>query len=149
MSNSWLVGWANLITWIIVFCGWFAVHKSTLSRERRKEKRESAQKVCADIQAIERFAIDFHTSPTYDSRKAADLRHDVDRLSRKLPRPPLDELSISQPDLIGFRQSITLRNFDLNDFETKQIHSAIVLNIRYSAEQLIANIETRKEQCWH
>ena len=35
------VNWTSLVTWILVFVGWFAVHKATLSRERRKEKREA------------------------------------------------------------------------------------------------------------
>lgn len=82
MTEACSSDWADIVTWAMVFGGWFFVHTTTLSRERRKEKREVAHKICSELRSLECQALDFHTAPSHDSRKATDLRQDVDRLIR-------------------------------------------------------------------
>jgi len=49
-----------LVSWLLIIGGWLFVHRATLSRERRKEKREEINNTIQEIRAIENIAIDFH-----------------------------------------------------------------------------------------
>lgn len=140
--------WTSLVTWVLVFVGWFAVHKTTLSRERRKEKREVAWQICIEFRTTERSAIDFHTAQSHDNRKATDLRQDIERLIRRLQRAPLSELDIPFRCMIRFRQSITRQNVDPSDFAAQATDSDLVQNIRDTTTDLIEAIENRRNHCW-
>lgn len=148
MTESCSNDWADIITWAMVFGGWFIVHKTTLSRERRKEKREVAHKVCSELRSLECQALDFHTAQSHDSRKATDLRQDVDRLIRQLQRPPLSALGIPLQSLIQLRRSITRQNADPSDFFCQTADSELVQNIRNAITDLIGDIGDRREQHW-
>lgn len=78
MSEACIInGWTSAVSWGLIFLGWFVVHKTTLRQERRKEKRETAHKVCIELRELERLAINFHTAQEHDSRNATDLRQSV------------------------------------------------------------------------
>lgn len=141
-------GWISVVTWILVFGGWFFVHKATLRRERRKEKREAAKQVCGELRLVERSAIDFHTAQTHDSRRATDLRQEVERLSLQLQRAPLSELEIPLSRIIQLRRNITRKNVDPSDFAAQTADSDLVRDIRNAATDLIEVIEGEREKRW-
>lgn len=74
MDHSSAPNWGNIITWLLVFAGWVAVHFMALARERRKEKRDLAKSITAEIRDIERAAIDLHSADVFNSLKEAELR---------------------------------------------------------------------------
>lgn len=148
MADPWTFGWSSVVTWTLVFGGWFVVHQATLSRERRKEKREAARQICIDLRLAERLAIDFHTSPSHDSRKATDLRQDIERLILQLQRQPLAELGIPLSRMIQFRRSITRQNIDPSDFAAQTADAILVRDIRNAVTDLIESIEDQRENKW-
>lgn len=148
MSEPCSDGWTNAVSWGLIFLGWVVVHKSTLSHERRKEKREAAYKVCTELRDLERQAINFHTAQKHDSRNATDLRQNVVRLIRHLQRAPLTELEIPNQGLIRLRQSITRQNADPSNFTTQAADSDIVRNIRDAVSDLIEIMEESRERKW-
>lgn len=148
MSEACSDGWTNAVSWGLIFLGWFVVHKITLRRERRKEKREAAHKICIELCELERLAINFHTAQVHDSRNATDLRQSVVRLIRHLQREPLTELKISNQSLILLRQSITRQNADPSDFSAQTADSDLVRNIRDATSDLIEVIEDGRERVW-
>jgi len=145
---AWAESSTNLVTWVLAFGGWYAVHKATLSRERRKEKREAASQVCIDLRAVERLAIDFHSAEQRNSRTATDLRQDTERLILRLQRKPFAELSIPLYRLIQLRRSISRHNMDPCDFSCQAPDSELVREIRNAVTDIIESIEDRREQCW-
>lgn len=140
--------WVNVPTWLIVFGGWYVVHRMTLSRERRKEKREIAKFVCSDIRDVERAAIDFHSGPHFDARVCSDICDQVDRLILQLQKPPLNELKIDTSLMISLRQSITLNNMAPSCFTSKIPEDDLIRDIRTAVFDLISEVESKKEQCW-
>jgi hypothetical protein len=139
---------SSIITWALVFGGWWVVHKATLSRERRKEKRETAHQICIDLRAVECLAIDFHTAQNHDSRKATDICQDTERLVLQIQRTPLSELSIPLYRWTHLRRSITLHNVDPSDFSPRPANSELIRDIRNAVTDVIDAIEERREQCW-
>lgn len=115
-QNCW--PWAQLlVSWLLIIGGWFFVHKATLSRERRKEKRETIDRVLEEIRSIESIAIDFHSSKVFDKKINSNITLRIDRLSKKLQAPPtFNELMIPTQLMIEFRQAITLKHFDKSNF---------------------------------
>ena len=140
--------WPNVVTWLLVSAGWLVVHQATLSRERRREKREESLKFCAELRSIENLAIDFHTNAQHDALKATDLRQEVERLSRKLQRVPLSDLNIDHKLIIQFRQSVTRKNFDPHNFAPQTPESDILYGIRDAVTDLVESIEVNRERYW-
>jgi len=138
----------NLVTWGLAFGGWFAVHQATLSRERRKEKREAAKDTCVSLRTIERSALDFHTAATYSSRVANDLRQDTERIIMQVQRKPLSELNVPLSRLIQLRRSITRHNIDPSDFAQQLPDSDLIRDIRNAVTDVIEAIEAQREQYW-
>ncbi|MFZ2884630.1 hypothetical protein [Nitrosomonas europaea] len=106
-----------LVSWLLIIGGWLFVHRATLSRERRKEKREEINNTIQEIRAIENIAIDFHNSKIFDEKAASSLTLRINRLNRKLQAPPtFNELKIPTQLMIEFRKTITLEHFDKSNF---------------------------------
>jgi hypothetical protein len=145
---AWDESTTTLVTWSLAFGGWFAVHKATLSRERRKEKREAAKEMCLALRTLERSAIDFHTAEEYSSRAANDLRQDTERLILQLQRKPLSELQIPLSRMIQFRRSVSRHNIDPSDFLCQLPDSDLIREVRNAVTDVIESIEERREQYW-
>ena len=64
--------WSNIVTWLLVLFGWAVVHRATLIRDRRKEKREFSVAICAALVELQSAAIDFHTASRFNARKSTD-----------------------------------------------------------------------------
>ncbi|SCZ86434.1 conserved hypothetical protein [Nitrosomonas mobilis] len=145
-----------LFSGVLIIGGWFVVHKATLSRERRKEKREIINNVLEEIRAIESIAVDFHNSVIFDGKVNSNITLRIDRLSRKLQATPFAELGISRDLMIQIRQAITLKHFDKSDFPTvfqritqRNPYSAshieiLIKDINAATDDLIDCIETAK-----
>ena len=148
MSCSEPPWWLSALTWLIVFGGWVVVHKSTLSRERRKEKRDTAKFLVDNLADLERKALAFHTSQHYDSHVATELRHEVERIIRRLQKVPLSELSIPTGVMVRLRKSITLKNTDASTFAPQGAGEQLLFDIRIAIDNLISSIDVAKETYW-
>lgn len=140
--------WVHAVTWIVVVAGWFIVHRATLSRERRREKRDSARQLITDLHELEKSAREFHGAEHYDEYAAAALAMRCDRMIKVLQRPPFDELKIDPHLLKSLRQAITCRNIDRSAFSQQAANSEIQRNIRFAADDLIDAVEETKALYW-
>jgi len=140
--------WTDTVTWLLVFFGWVAVHRATLIRDRRKEKREVSMKICTDIAELQSAAIDFHTSSHFNARKSTDLAQQVERIILRLQKPPLSELNIPRARMVTLRRRITKHNIDLTDFKSQPADSEIIFGIRNAATDLTILIEDTRECVW-
>jgi len=132
----------------MVFIGWAVVHRATLIRDRRKEKREISMQICKDIADLQTAAIDFHTASQFDARKSADLGQQVERIILRLQKSPLGELEIPLQNLIRLRRKTTLLNIDASNFSSQPAGSQIIFDIRNAATDLIICIEDTRERIW-
>lgn len=140
--------WSNIVTWFLVLFGWAVVHRATLIRDRRKEKREFAVAICKEIVELQSVAIDFHTASRFNARKSTDLAQQVERIILRLQKPPLSELNIPLASMITLRRRITQHNIDLSDFKSQPDDSEIIISIRNSVTDLTALIEDSREGVW-
>ena len=140
--------WTQAVTWIVVFLGWYAVHKAALNRDRRKEKREISAKVCANLTELQAAAIDFHTADHCDVRKSTDLAQQVERIVEQLQKAPMQELKIPLIQRVTLRQRITKKNIDPSDFLPQMPDSPIVIEIRNAVTDTISAIEDARERVW-
>jgi p-aminobenzoyl-glutamate transporter AbgT len=140
--------WPNAVTWVLLFFGWLVVHRATLARERRKEKRETANCAVNELREIEKEAFEFHAAESFDDRKGSALRKRVERLINQLQRPPLVALGIPVGRMIALRSSITLNNADLSNFTPQKSDSLILQSICDAVDDLIEEIEASRDKCW-
>lgn len=140
--------WSNLPTWILVLFGWWVVHWASLTRERRKEKRELSNRVVQDLFELEREAIDFHTANVFNTLQSEQLMTHIERLILSLQRQPMSELDVPLGKMIKLRRSITLNNADSEQFVAQSTNSNIVREIRSSIADLVDLIEAKRDQVW-
>jgi hypothetical protein len=140
--------WPNAVSWVLLFFGWLVVHWATLARERRKEKRETANCAINELREIEKEAFGFHTADSFDDRKGSALRQRVERLINRLQRSPLSTLGIPVGRMIALRSSITLNNADFSNFTSQKSDSKILEGICGAVDDLIEEIEAARDRCW-
>lgn len=140
------INWANTVTWIVVLVGWIAVHCATLSRERRKEKRDAVSCIIEEIRAVEVLAVTFHTSDKFDSLSSDLLIWRTNRVNRALQRPPLQTLDIPLSLMVRFRKRFTLLNTDTSTFVRQTYHSEIIKDIRSVTDEIIESIEAARDK---
>lgn len=140
------INWANTVTWIVVLVGWIAVHCATLSRERRKEKRDAVSCIIEEIRAVEVLAVTFHTSDKFDSLSSDLLIWRTIRVNRALQRPPLQTLDIPLSLMVRFKKGLTLLNTDTSTFVRQTYHSEIIRGIHSVTDDIIESIEAAREQ---
>lgn len=140
--------WVHGVTWVVVIAGWYTVHRATLSRERRREKRDAAKQLVADLHELEKSAREFHGAEKHDEYAAAELAMCCDRLIKVLQRAPFDELKISPRLMTSLRRAITCGNIDRTAFSQQAANSEIQRDIRCATDDLIDAIETAKVGIW-
>ena len=141
-------GWANIVTWILIFFGWYVVHRATLARDRRKEKREISTRLCTNLIELQSAAIDFHTGSHCDLRKSTDIAQQVENILIQLQTSPLSELNVPYAPRVALRQSITRQNIDPIGFVAQQPDSQIIMDIRNAITDMIFAIEDARESKW-
>jgi hypothetical protein len=140
--------WSNVITWLLIFCGWYAVHRATLARERRKERRELANSAIEALKSLAIEAREFHTAAAFDEYRADLLRYRIDRIILSLQRSPLSELSLPIGRMVKLRKGITLKNMDQSIFCAQPSNSPVLRDIRSAVDDLVDAIEAARERCW-
>lgn len=136
------------IPWVLVLLGWIIVHHLTLNRDRRKEKRAIADQIIEKLQNLEVLTVNFHTSNAFDALKAEEISLNIERVIRSIQRTPMDEIVVPTSYLVCLRQAMTRKNFDISDFITQSQGSEILRNIRVVVDDLISQIESRKNKNW-
>lgn len=140
--------WVHLVTWVVVATGWFIVHRATLARERRREKRDSAKQLVSDLHDLEKSAREFHGAGHFDEYSATALAMRCDRMIKMSQRLPFDELKIDPGLLKSLRQAITCRNIDRSAFSQQAANSEIQRNIRIATDDLVDAVEEAKAKFW-
>lgn len=143
-----MIGWPTFFTWLLVLIGWVAVHRATLSRERRKERREACGKLVERLIELESSARAFHVATSFDAHRFDVLRYETDRLISSLQRPPINTLDLPLGRMVRLRKSITLNNVDPKTFVAQSAGSAILRDIRSAVDDLIDAIEGARERQW-
>ena len=146
MTNNVTNNWANAVTWGIVIVGWLVMHRMTLSRERRKEKRDATNCIIDEIKAVGHLAITFHTSEKFNPQTSDILVWRVNRVIRTLQRLPLQTLDIPLGLMVRFRKGITLRNTDASTFESQQYHGDLIKGIRLVTDEILETIEKSRDK---
>lgn len=134
----------DFITWLLIIVGWLVVHFTTLKRERRKENREAALKIVEEIKILEGMAVRFHSSEKFVHQDCDSLIWQINRIIRKLQRPPLKYLHIRIELMTRFRQNLT-QNTDISTFSTQAHDGEVILNIHEITDELIDEIEAGRD----
>ena len=140
--------WQLLVTWVLVLGGWYVIHLATLSRERRKERRDAAKLATDALSNLAVEAREFHSASTFDPDKLDLLIYKTQRIIRSLQRMPLRDLDLSILKMVRLRKSISLTNTDSSSFATQNTLSPFLLEIRAATDELIDAIEERRETRW-
>ena len=133
MSAGEANGVSQALPWIVAIIGWGFTHLFSEARERRKEVRAQLDKAIEIVLTIEKSGRAFHIAPSFDASKAAELRLAIDILERKFHRISCLEVDQLNTQLIAFRRSITLRNFEASEFTSQPAESEIFADISGSA----------------
>lgn len=139
---------ASVVTWVLVFFGWVFVHRATLVRDRRREKREACRQMCTSLEELQAAAIDFHTSNKFSLRASSDLGQSVEQIVLRLLGKPFCELDVPRGRLKAIRQRLTGRNVDISDFTSQSDDSEIILEIRTAISDLTMYLDSRKDDVW-
>lgn len=138
----------DFLTAITVVVGWYVVHCASehrdnkkflleLKRDSKKERRELARESLKLLREIEDQAVRFHTKSEYDPAMADSIFRMSERFGRELSLlAPLEHPVV----FAKLRQSITLDNFEEDDFEQKELNNRLLVRVRscvVSAEQLL------------
>jgi hypothetical protein len=138
----------DVFTWLLVISGWVVVHRMTLNRERRKEKRDIAETAIKNLIELEAEAVKFHCDDHFDAQAMNSILWKTNRLISSFNRAPMCELLLTSVSLKELRQSITLKNFDCTGFIPQSVHSRIVTDICLAVDKLIVYIEEKKMKVW-
>lgn len=124
------------------------VHLATLSRERRKERRDIAKSAIDALTVLATEARDFHSAATFDSNNADIVIYKTQRIVRSLQRLPLSKLDLPISKMVRLRKSISLNNADLSSFSTQRTQSPILQEIRAAIDDLVDSIEEMRQARW-
>lgn len=149
MNCDSVINWADVVTWLIVFAGWGFVHKTALSRERRKEKRETLSSLILEIRNIEKLAMEFHAGEKFNSYISESIIWKISRTIKSLQRAPFNDLKIPDTLMIQLRKDLTLSNMDASTFSPQDYHGEIIRNIRTTVDDLIDSIEAERDRVFH
>jgi hypothetical protein len=134
--------WTDIVSWLIIFAGWIVVNRQNNSRETRKEVRASLLDLYEHLDQIEVDAFAYHTG-TGDVLLAHKLKRDIDQVVPRIKlalRGPMTTCRYGK-QLIAFRQSITLQNFDSATFAPKKPSDTFFEVIVVSKRALIYCLE--------
>jgi hypothetical protein len=137
------MGWAQVITWLLVILGWLLVNRQNNIREKRKEIRSLLDKIQSFLDEIEYQAIQYHTSQQSDELAFQLKRNLNKKFQNKLSVLKLRNLDIQNcyPHLKQLRQAVTLENFDTSGFKPKNISDDVIKNIWLAKENLSQELE--------
>lgn len=128
----------SITSYIIIILGWVVVHLLSAKRDRDKEWREFSRNTIYLIDKIVDEAIKYHTAECRELYLESKIKIDLDELDMRITLI-LQYLKVSC-SIKGFRQSITLNNFDSKNFTKQQHTSRLVQCIYVQANRLRENL---------
>jgi hypothetical protein len=115
-----LIELGDIISWTIIFVGWYIINRQNNNRETRKEVRESLLSLYRHLDEIETDAIAYHTGDG-DPLLARKIKRDIDQIPGRISLAQRGSMKGRYAHhLIRFRQAITLNNFDTASFVQKE-----------------------------
>lgn len=139
---TWLAA-AQIITWIIVVCGWIFTHSSNNTRERRKELRAELEGIRKNLDELVELAQVFYTSaPDDDSEKRT---HEIvikqNRLLMRMERLPHFDSSLKVSGLTDLMDALTGGEFESNTRVALNHSDARLFKIAAKAEIVFNHLE--------
>ena len=137
------MAWTQIVTWLIVILGWAFVNHQNNLREKRKEIRSLIDSVNVQLNEIELLAIKYHTNEATEELAFQLKRSLSQQLLSKFKVLELRGFKIGSCDTYRkqLRKSVTLKNFDTNDYQVQGFSSEIVKDIWLTKDRLTHEME--------
>lgn len=135
---------SQIVTWIIVVLGWCYVNQQNNLREKRKEIRALIDGVQAQLNDIEKLAIEYHTNAEVSENLAFELKRNLNRkllINFQILESRGFKIGECNTNRKQLRKAITLRNFDTGNFELQTVSSEIIKDIWLAKDELSHEIE--------
>ena len=129
-----MTGSADIITWVIVFVGWWVVDHQNSKRQRRIEELSQVEKCISMLHDLENDAINYHTGSVRDESLSRDIRLKIQRISKFLNNLNLIPIGQRNNLVKQVRRSITMENFDSSNFKPQDINHDLIANISESID---------------
>ncbi|WP_313226744.1 hypothetical protein [Stutzerimonas chloritidismutans] len=139
LLSKWSLGLYS-ITWFLVVFGWIIVNWQNNRREDRKEIRNSITAITTEIMVLESLAAKYHTGKQRSIKKENRITYSISRISDHIRHLGFLE-RVFDEDIGNLRSSITLNNFQTSDFQSQEIGSELVENIRDYCQVLANKLE--------
>jgi hypothetical protein len=135
---------AQIVTWLIIICGWFIINWQANRREDRKETRQAIDGIARQSERICELAEEYHcqTSDKNQSNLARQIKVQLNDLIVTIPRLQLlnrDEFSLAA----DLRKAITLNHFDTPDLQPLPSDDEILFQVEEARLALIERLEER------
>lgn len=131
----------QVVTWVLIVCGWVVVHYLSAVRDRQREIAALAEAVEVEISKLALDAVAFHFRDTHDFQASVSITSKISRISRRLQVGPLSRLNVPAGLVVALRQAITLRNFDASSFKKLNQDAKQIRDIGQAAEDLSGSVE--------
>ncbi len=131
---------AQIIPWILVVFGWLIVNKQNNIREKRKEIRSILNQLLEELDSTEKLAISYHSAEKQLIELGRDIKLSLSRIGKSVNRHDLLPRGQRYP-IAKFRQAITLKNFDTEDFITQKVNSDLINEISATKDDLTDALE--------
>lgn len=139
----------QLITWAVIWFGWYVVNKQCNSREKRKELRHAIYSIVSNLDEFEKKVVAYHTSDARDRELASDIRLSINRIISSIMLLKSSGLTIDNKVALQLRQSVTLKNFDSSKHEKQSLRGEILQDVAYAKDQVVQALEKAFSKCYH
>lgn len=134
--------WAQVVPWLLVAVGWIIVNIQNNSRESRKEIRAKIDAVKKSLDEVEDLSVQHHTV-SQDLLRCMRIKRvfvSVGREIRMISGAGLD-INDAAHSLTRFRQAVTIKNFESNDYKTITLGDEIVADIGATSDNVRSKLE--------
>lgn len=135
--------YSSIITWVLVVGGWVFVHFQNKVFQERRELRSALDKLILYIDKLKSDAITYHTVESEASSLLSNrVKSAIKNISSSIRRTELGSELVNS-EVVAVRKSITLDNFESNDYFPRGHSSALILEIIGSLDDLKDALEVR------
>ncbi len=139
----------QVITWLIVFAGWYIINEQNKRRETRKEVRQSIDTIAVDLDAITDLAYEYHSTRDHDSDVSQRIKYELLRLEKSLNRLKYPISVNVDAEVIGLRRAITFKNFDTAEHVALSSNDELFNSISESVCELREKLESSYSITYH
>lgn len=134
-------GTFQIITWLIVICGWIYVDRRNNNRESRKERRDDICKLKNRIEKIIDNAIQYHTNASHDQNLSREIKIQIDLLATSIQSLKNFGIRLDSSMVVAFRKAVTYHNFDTHSFTKRPHYDPLILEIQDTGTALATALD--------